>query len=802
MPYILKKTKEKGKVGYKVCKRDEPERCFSKHPLTEKKARKQRTAIILSELGRSIKRGGVESDENTPDTPDTPGTPETGETTPPANNQIQTPNAPIRNPTRELTDQPRMAMGARRTLFTDMPPPPSPSDKAGPSSPPRSRQTSPSHTGPSISNGYTLKMCENFLKNPKINPKTNNKITRYTDTFYTIVDNCMIVMGKDFLDGLEKNPQPFKKEFLDEMTEKYDNTRFIEEKIKKEQEHKTKDETTCKTFIQNQTNDPENDSKIDIPSTKHIKLYNKCQKILPKELFEDLEKQFIDTTIPNNINGARLCKHIINNSSSKAIYNADGTINKIKTNNVGNPFNYQNINFEHPLIPLLLKKCENDFLMQVMVIAIVIKDTSANSNLEDTTEKYKEYFQKIMYEVHTYDVKNTKNFYVSYDNSSIISIINNIVEFITGFQDINYNEQGKIKILENLQIIVTDLIDKSVSILDTETKNRRKIYLDEGTRKNLQSCLFEIEALKEGIVMHKEIESSESSDIEEKSKAAWRSKSLEIPVGLPVLPKRTRAEILTELGKVCRDTMDILTLQEFETMKRKKLELVVHVGAKNEEGKQSCYYVESIFKSIKVDISNNKPPRDPATKSKITETEIEEMIMPKMKYIDINVINPITKQKSNKIPNIKLDIKQVYVYKKGTGNTPNYTVSYENDKNYSRRPFYQIKYIRSIGTISKTYYYETGGFIPMNIYVNEADRGDIPPHETDAFARSVDITSSVIMAKLDELVDKGMFANIYGQSRSSIHSKTIEYWYDTEENIISKAKLFIDELNDLSPLIT
>ena len=50
MPYIIKKTKEKGKVGYKVCKRDEPERCFSKHPLSEKKAQKQRTAIILSEL--------------------------------------------------------------------------------------------------------------------------------------------------------------------------------------------------------------------------------------------------------------------------------------------------------------------------------------------------------------------------------------------------------------------------------------------------------------------------------------------------------------------------------------------------------------------------------------------------------------------------------------------------------------------------------------------------------------------------------------------------------------------------------
>jgi hypothetical protein len=50
MPYIIKKTTENGKIGYKVCKRDEPERCFSKHPLSEQQAKKQRTAIILSEL--------------------------------------------------------------------------------------------------------------------------------------------------------------------------------------------------------------------------------------------------------------------------------------------------------------------------------------------------------------------------------------------------------------------------------------------------------------------------------------------------------------------------------------------------------------------------------------------------------------------------------------------------------------------------------------------------------------------------------------------------------------------------------
>lgn len=46
MPYIIKKFED----GYKVCKKDEPDKCFSKKPLTEETAKKQEKAIILSEM--------------------------------------------------------------------------------------------------------------------------------------------------------------------------------------------------------------------------------------------------------------------------------------------------------------------------------------------------------------------------------------------------------------------------------------------------------------------------------------------------------------------------------------------------------------------------------------------------------------------------------------------------------------------------------------------------------------------------------------------------------------------------------
>lgn len=45
MPYILRKIKD----GYKVCKKDEPTKCFSKKPLTKEKAKRQMRAIYANE---------------------------------------------------------------------------------------------------------------------------------------------------------------------------------------------------------------------------------------------------------------------------------------------------------------------------------------------------------------------------------------------------------------------------------------------------------------------------------------------------------------------------------------------------------------------------------------------------------------------------------------------------------------------------------------------------------------------------------------------------------------------------------
>jgi hypothetical protein len=64
MPYIIRPAgkaangAKKPVPGFKVCKKDEPARCFSKKPLTREVAERQRVAIIISERSRGAHGNG------------------------------------------------------------------------------------------------------------------------------------------------------------------------------------------------------------------------------------------------------------------------------------------------------------------------------------------------------------------------------------------------------------------------------------------------------------------------------------------------------------------------------------------------------------------------------------------------------------------------------------------------------------------------------------------------------------------------------------------------------------------------
>lgn len=45
MPYTVKKVDD----GFKVCKKDDLKKCFSKRPMSKRKAEKQKLAIVINE---------------------------------------------------------------------------------------------------------------------------------------------------------------------------------------------------------------------------------------------------------------------------------------------------------------------------------------------------------------------------------------------------------------------------------------------------------------------------------------------------------------------------------------------------------------------------------------------------------------------------------------------------------------------------------------------------------------------------------------------------------------------------------
>lgn len=297
-----------------------------------------------------------------------------------------------------------------------------------------------------------------------------------------------------------------------------------------------------------------------------------------------------------------------------------------------------------------------------------------------------------------------------------------------------------------------------------EDEKPKKIYIHENVVFNMQSLLFELEALKKGLHMER---SSESSS----SRSSKRSKSLSEKQGLPVLPKKTRAKILEELEMTCREMRDSISLDHFEDMKKKKLQLVVQIGPKGADGKQNCYYVKNIFDYVKNELANKRLPKDPNTRVPITEEEMRSIILPKMRYIKVNVADPFQQERepARRFPNIELEV--------------------ENVEDEDGRPYYRVGYSRRIGSLLDTKY-RNFGFIPLNIYVHPEDR--ISVHATDVFTNDSSLSSATIIVALNELSNKGLLTDIYGSPKVHIN-KTMRYW---NTDVVNKARLMLDEFNN------
>lgn len=789
MPYIIKKTKEKGTTGYKVCKLDNPKRCFSKHPLTEIQAQKQRTAIVLSELRRSRKVGGVRRRQSDPDytptddtgTGNTPNTPNT-----PTNAQIQVLNAPppLRRgtqrtlPDEQVTDRGERA--ARRAIQREgvlaaatipipgrpapvpaavpapvpvpvIPPEPTRTRRnlnvinlAVPQSPERERNTAEIvETGTadftSSSGTITKQQCLAFFDNPKKNPMSNSNIKRNGPTFKKLLLECYgVIDHDDYLEKIEK--LKISKIVQTELFDILRDRGILKKELIAQREL---NEDTCKELFEQPLIDPTSRRRITIDN--FMKYSKKCKNILPTDVYNEHADAYVKNQIPDGHMGANKCVNLLNHLQISGIDGDDYVsgdyiiIDYFKNNS--------KIPITHPIVKRLLKRCSDDFLMKILLLQTLVGKPSGIDLMR-----------------YILNMNDTNKAYISIDY--IGGRIADIASYIFNFND---NEEEKTKLLSNLLRIVTDILEAATSNVDEANfdndKNPKKIFMTQVAINNLTACMYELQALKHGV----EIKLSEESSSDRSSK---RSKSLSVKEeSLPLLPKKTRKEILDELGKACRDMRDNISFDDFEDMKKKKLQLVVKIGPKNDEGKQSCYYVKNIYQYVEKELANNKMPTDPYTRVAITRDDMKNVIIPKMKYIEIDVVNPFDKKEGQKVPNIRLVSTEVID---------------ENGRHY-----YRVGFRRLIGTLYQDNTYEILGYIPTNIYMNEQDRGGIPEHYSDTYTGETDTSSSVIMAKLSMLVDKGMLTDKYGLPRVHINKST-QYWYT---DTVKKAKKMIDEFD-------
>lgn len=804
MPYVIKQTREKGKVGYHVCKLDNPKRCFSKHPLTETQAQKQRTAIVLSELRRSRKVGGVRrARDNDPDwrpgnrtptgtdtdtTTGTDTTTTTGTNTPNTPNAripaVTTPPAPVRpaarrailTPDTPITD--RQERAARRAAQRDAvlaaaetPIPGHPAPTVTPTRGTRARRNIPvvgvinlpvpspgentelerlielaeleTHHGDEAgpSGTITKAQCNAFFDNPKKNPKTNAAIKKNGPKFNELLLECYGAYDHD--EYMEKVAGlNLSKSALEDL---YNNLRALGILKKERSNPRELDKGTCKEFLENPNRDPILRKRTSLD--KFVEYSNKCKEILPEDEYNTNADVYAKNEIPDGLDGAKKCSTLLNDVQIHQLYGLIMT-NFFK-NNSRTPI-------DNPVVKRLLKRCDDEFMMKVLMVQMV---TGARTNGLSVYDKLVRYIV---------DNKGDKGGYIALSNLGWI--VQDLVIFIFDFRQ---NEEERKQLLSNLLHAVGTLVDVSTSNQDEAFFKRgekpKKLFASQQTRDSLVACLYELQALKHGF----DIRLQESSSSDRSSK---RSKSLDVPQGLADLPKRTRKEILEQLDKACREMRDTISFDDFEDMKKKKLQLVVQIGPKNNEGKQSCYYVKNIYQYVEKELANKKQPNDPSTRTPITREDMKNIILPKMKYVDASIIDPFEKREGLKVPNIKLAVTEI--------------------ADELGRHFYRVGFIRRIGEYDDNKY-GVLGYIPANIYVDENDRGNVAEHFSDVYTGSVDISSTVIMAKLDMLVDQGLLTDMYGLPRVHIN-KSKAYWYSDssdKQSIIRKAKSMIDEFD-------
>jgi hypothetical protein len=208
----------------------------------------------------------------------------------------------------------------------------------------------------------------------------------------------------------------------------------------------------------------------------------------------------------------------------------------------------------------------------------------------------------------------------------------------------------------------------------------------------------------------------------------------------PLTPKK-RTAMLAELREACTVMKDMISMQRFDRMNKKALQLIVRLGPAGRSGAQHCYYVKNIYQLWANAAKNNQPMKDPLTRAPVSEAKKDE-IMSKVRRLRPNAPDPrdYAEPRDKKL---KLDIKHIVEGAIG---------------------FYEISVRRPVG--KRTFIIKDLGYVPSDIELADVD-GD------------ANLTSSAVIGNIQALFDSGrlMESNVIPYKCCRIHmNKSIEYW--------------------------
>ena len=233
------------------------------------------------------------------------------------------------------------------------------------------------------------------------------------------------------------------------------------------------------------------------------------------------------------------------------------------------------------------------------------------------------------------------------------------------------------------------------------------------------------------------------------------------PSPAPMTPKK-RTAMLAELREACAVMKDMISMQRFDRMNKKALQLVVRLGPKR-AGQQRCYYVKNVYQLWANAAKEKMPLKDPLTRAPVSEADKND-IMSKVRRLRPDAPDP-RDYAAPRDKKLRLGIHQInfnyldIISEQYRDRTPPPTTATGGVVG-----FYNIVVRRSVGKTS--YLIVDLGFVPSDIEL--ADVGG-----------DANLTSSAVIGNIQSLFDSGrlMLSNVIPYRCCRIHmGKPMKYW--------------------------